>query len=103
MANMDARLLAKVPARPRCSGVRSGLPPARRDLEHQRHRAVVDQGHAHARPEDALLRAQPLAEAVIQRLRRLRPRCLDVAGAVAAAGVAVEGELADAENLALVQ
>src|ERR1700710_23199 len=73
------------------------------DLEHQRHRAVVDEGHGHAGPEDALLSREPLAEAVVQRLRHLRPRRLDVAGSVALASVAIEGELADAEDLPLAQ
>ena len=54
-------------------------------------------------PNDAPLRAEALAEALVQRLGDLGRRGVDVARAVALAGVGVEGELAHAEHLALAE
>ena len=70
------------------------------DLEHHRHRPIVDQRNTHAGSEDALLGARPLAETVVQRLGLIARRGLDVAGPGALLGVGVVLEIADAENLA---
>lgn len=75
----------------------------RLDLDRHGHRAVIDQGHAHAGAEDALARAEALAEAVVERLGLLGWRGVDIAGPVALARVPVEGELAHAEDLPLPQ
>ena len=52
-------------------------------------------------PKTPFVAAEPLAEAVVERLGHLARGGLDVARPVAAAGIAVEGELADAEHLAV--
>src|SRR4051794_41308370 len=84
--------------------VRRGSEFARKSgLEQEGDRTVVDQGHAHAGAEDALGGAKSLAEAVVERLGLGGGRGVDVAGPVALAGVAVEGELADAEDLAVTE
>src|SRR5262249_26553399 len=62
-----------------------------------------DQGDPHAGAEYTLGGAEPLAEAVVERLGLLAGRHLDVARPVAPVCVAVEGELADAEHLALAE
>src|SRR3954451_15181632 len=72
-------------------------------LEQQRDRAVVDELDLHHRAEDAALCVQPLAEALVQRLGVLRPGGGDVARAVALAGVPIERELADAQDLAVAE
>ena len=72
-----------------------------RKLDQKRHRAVVDELDLHHRPEDAALGLQAIGEALVERLGLLRSRGGDVGGAVALARVAVEGELADDEHLAL--
>src|SRR5215203_3577280 len=58
------------------------------DVEHQGHRAVVDELDLHLRAEHAALRAEPLAHALVQRLGLLGPCGGDVGGAVALARVA---------------
>ena len=79
----------------------AALGTASSHLEHHRDRAVVDQRDAHAGPEHALLGAESLAEPVVERLGLLAGSGLDVARPVALARVPVEGELADAEDLAV--
>ena len=54
-------------------------------------------------PKTPRLAAGPLAEQLIERLGLLRPCGGDEAGPVALACVAIEGELADAEDLALAE
>jgi hypothetical protein len=68
-------------------------------LEQDRDRAVVHRRDAHARSERSPLRPQPLAEAVVQRLGGLCRRRGRIAGPIAAGGVPIQGELADAEDL----
>ena len=55
------------------------------------------------RAEHAALRAEPLAEALVERLGVLGPRRGDVGRAVALARVAVERELRDAQHLAVAE
>src|SRR3954453_14274705 len=73
------------------------------DLEHHGDRPVVDERHSHAGAEDASLGAHLLAEPVIQRLGVLTGRRLDIARARPLTGVAVQRELADAEDLAIAE
>src|SRR5829696_4551074 len=70
-------------------------------LEEQRDRAVVDELDVHVGAEDAALRAEPLADASVERLCDLARRGGDPARAVARARVAVERELADAQHRAV--
>ena len=53
--------------------------------------------------EHAALRSEAVGEALVQRLRLLGPGGGDVGGPVALAGVAVERELGDDQDLALAQ
>src|SRR5689334_9653936 len=73
------------------------------ELQEQGHRPVVDERHLHVRAEDATGGAEALAEAFVERLGDLWRCGRDVRRAVALASVAVEGELADDERLAVPQ
>src|SRR4051794_19863519 len=72
-------------------------------LQEERDGAVVDQLDGHVRAEGPALRAQPRAEALVERLGLLGARGGDVGRTVPAPGVAVERELADHDDLAVVQ
>src|SRR4051794_19773569 len=69
-------------------------------LDDQCHRAVVCKLDDHVRAEPAALRREPRAHALIQRLGLLRRCRVGEAGPVAPACVAVQRELADAQDLA---
>src|SRR5918995_3888759 len=81
------------------------VPCSRLPLQNYRNGAVVDERHAHHRPEGAGLhrddarRAQPLAEVVEKRLGLLRRGRADEARALAFLRVGEEGELRDGEDL----
>src|SRR5215207_8951602 len=77
--------------------------PGPLDLKHHRDWAVVDERDPHAGAEDALLRSDPLAEAVVEGLGQLGGSGLDVARPRSLPGVPIEGELADAEDLAVAE
>src|SRR5688572_1831826 len=68
-------------------------------FDQNRYGPVIDQFDGHACAEAAALRAEGLPHAFDQRLRVLRPRCVDEAGPVSPARVAVHGEVGDDEQL----
>jgi len=70
-----------------------------RKLDEERHRAVVDQLDLHLRAEDAAGGVEAVGEALVERLGVLRSGRGHVGRAIALARVAVEGELADDEDL----
>src|SRR2546423_4615743 len=77
--------------------------PLRPGVEDDRYRAVVHQLYVHACAEDPLLdrnaeRAKRVAEALVQRLRHVRRRCVGEARAVALRGVREQRELGDDER-----
>ena len=74
-----------------------------RVFEQQRHGAVIHQLDLHVGAEDAAPGARQAAEVLVQRLRLLARRGGGIARAVPAARVAVERELAHAEDLPLPQ
>src|SRR5439155_221075 len=72
-------------------------------LQKHRHGAVVYQLDRHPRAEHAALGAGPRAEALVQRPGLLGGRGGEEAGPVAAARLAIQGELAHAQDLALAE
>src|SRR5207302_68271 len=69
-------------------------------LDEQRDRPVVHEVDPHASAEPSSLRAEAFAHPLVQRLGRLGWRGVDEARPVPLARVAVERELADAQDLA---
>src|SRR5215216_3645191 len=69
-------------------------------LDQQRHGAIVRQCHGHPGAEDSPLRSQRCADALVERLGFLGRGRVHEARAVALPDVAVEGELADAQDVA---
>ena len=85
-----------------CASILRRFVAARKQLrvEHDRHRAVVDQLDAHVRTEAPALGAQQFAQALVKHLGAFRRRRLFETRAAAATSVSEQRELADAEDLA---
>ena len=72
-------------------------------LEQQRDRPIVDERDRHVRAEHAAPGLGALAEALVELLGLLRARGVHEARPIPAPRIAVEGELADAEDLAVAE
>src|SRR5688572_6216422 len=81
--------------------VKSGRKGARSGLQEEGHGAVVDELDRHPRAEHASLRAEALAEPLVERFGLRRRGRSHVARAVALLSVGEQGELAHAKHLPL--